>query len=304
MNMKDRIYLTTYHFFKWLVTHTPEKILFPILKAIARFAWLVDRRHRRVARVNLDLAFGDEMSDEEKERIVKKTYENLVFNLADFIAHQDDSPEEILRRVTVENRHYVEDLSKQKKPVIFLTAHYGNWEMLPRVYAALFGPISIVGRPLDSKPMDELLKSSREKQGVTLIEKKGAMKEMIKALKNGRSVGLLVDHNTTRAEGVPIDFFGKKATQTPAAAILARRFEVPIIPIFITSDDHKHFKVRLYPPLVMQKSADKDEDIRKSVQAQADIIERVIREKPDEWFWLHKRWRAYHKELYERSGAA
>ncbi|WP_456449626.1 lipid A biosynthesis lauroyl acyltransferase [Hydrogenimonas sp.] len=299
--MRDRIYLGIYHLFRWLVTHTPEKILFPLLGAIARLLYLIDRRHRRIARVNLDLAFGDAMDDKEKERIVKKTYENLVFNLAHFIAHQEDSPEETLRSVTFENRELLETLLAEGKPIILITAHYGNWELLPRAFAAAFAPVTIVGRPLDSEAMNDLLETNRQKFGIELLPKKGAMKGLISALKQGRSVGLLVDQNTRDKDGILIDFFGKKARHTPAAAILARRFHLPIVPTFIHTEDHRHFKITFYPPIETAQTSDSEADILRSVQAQADITEKVIREKPEEWFWLHQRWKNRYKALYDKA---
>jgi len=298
MTAKDRLYLATYHVFKWLVTHTPEKIRFPILRAISRFVWFVDKRHRRIARVNLDLAFGDGMGSDEKERIIKKSYEHLVFNLADALAHQDDTPEEVLARVTLVNRHYLDEAMKEGRPVVFIGAHYGNWEMIPRVFGAMFGPATVVGRPLDSKAMDELLARHRNRFGIEVIPKKGAMRHLVAALKKGRSVGLIVDQNTSEKDGILINFFGKKARHTPAAAILARRFDLPVVPVFIQTDDHRHFTLTIHPPLYVEKSDDMEADIAKNVQAQADVTERVIREKPDEWFWQHKRWKNQYEELY------
>ncbi|WP_300365231.1 lipid A biosynthesis lauroyl acyltransferase [Hydrogenimonas sp.] len=297
--MRDYIYLAFYHLFRWLVTWTPEKILFPILRGIARFVWFIDRKHRRIARVNLDLAFGDEMSDEEKERIIRRTYENLVFNLADFIRNQGISKEKLLQKVSFENSEYVENELKAGRPIIAITAHYGHWELLPPALAAKFTPLTIVGRPLDSKAMNEILERNRERFDIKLLPKKGALKGLISALKKGRSVGLLVDQNTREKDGILIDFFGKKARHTPAAAILARRLDLKIVPVFIHSDDHRHYVIKFYPPITMEKTNDKDADIIRSVQAQAKITEVVIREKPDEWFWLHQRWKNQYKHLYE-----
>ena len=301
---KDRLYMALYRVFHRLVTRTPETIRFPLLRATAFFVRILDRKHRRIALTNLDIAFGDEMSPKEKERIVKKTYENLLFNLADFVAHTDETPEELMKRVTVENIHHLEEARKGGKPVVLIGAHYGNWEMLPRVFASLIGPTTVVGRPLDSRAMNEVLMESRNRFGIEIVPKKGALRPLMSALKRGRSVGLIVDQNTSRHDGITVEFFGKKVRHTPAAAILARRFDLAVLPVFITTDDHRRYTVTIEKPLYVPKSDDIDEDIARNVQEQADVTERTIRKKPEEWFWLHKRWRAYHKELYERSGAA
>ena len=297
--MRDRIYLILFNLFRWVVIHTPQKIKSPFIKALARLIYLIDRKHRRIARVNLDLAFGDTMSDEEKEKIVKKTYENLLFNLADFVQNQGIDKKSLLEKVEFKNPEIVESAMSSGRPVVFITAHYGNWELLPLATAARFGPITGVGRPLDSKVMDEILSANREQFDIKMVQKKGAMRELMKALKQGRSVGLLVDQNTAENEGLLISFFGKEARHTPAAALLAMRTNAIIIPAFITTEDHRRYQIEYYQPLEMQKEGSKEERILKNVQAQADITEQAIRKKPDEWFWLHKRWKNRFEHLYD-----
>jgi len=279
--MRDRIYLSLFNLFRWVVIHTPKKIKSPLIKALARLIYLLDGKHRRIARVNLDLAFGDMMSDEEKEKIIEKTYENLLFNLADFVQNQGIDKKRLLEKVEFVNEEIVKDALNSGRPVVFITAHYGNWELLPLATAAKFGPLTGVGRPLDSKVM-------------------GAMRELMKALKQGRSVGLLVDQNTAENEGLLVSFFGKEARHTPAAALLAMRMNAVIIPAFITTEDHSRYKIEYYPPLEFAGEGEKEERILKNVQAQADITEEAIRKKPDEWFWLHKRWKNRYEHLYKR----
>jgi KDO2-lipid IV(A) lauroyltransferase len=122
---------------------------------------------------------------------------------------------------------------------------------------------------------------------------------MITVLKNNRMLGLLVDQNTSKNEGILVDFFGKSVRHTPSAAILARRFDALIIPAFITTDDYSDYKITFYEPIKTEKTEDKDKDILDSVQKQAKITEDIIREKPEAWFWLHKRWKNQFEECYK-----
>ncbi len=298
--MKDRIYLALFKAFRWIVLHTPRKVEALFIKALARAIYLLDAKHRHIARVNLDLAFEDELSEKEKERIVKKTYENLLFNLADFVRNQGISKDELLKKVKFINPEIVEEAKRLKKPIIFITAHYGNWELLPLAVAAKFGPLTGVGRALDSKIMDQILRANREQFDIKVANKKGALKELIRAIKEGRSVGLLVDQNTTDSEGLLIKFFGKDARHTHSAALLALRMGAIIIPAFITTEDHIKFKIEFYEPIEVSKEFEKDEAIKRCVQEQANVTERAIRKKPDEWFWLHQRWKNRFEELYRR----
>ena len=297
----DFIYLSSFNIFQWFVRHTPDFLKFPAISGLAKLAYMLNAKHRHIAKVNLDLAFEDSLSDDEKEKIIKKCYENLALNLADFVENQGISKDRLLSKVEFKNSEIVEVAKKSGKPIIFMTAHYGNWELLSLAIAAKFGALSIVGRPLDSKVMDEILKRNREQFDIELIPKKGAMRPLIKALKDGRSVGLLVDQNTTDSEGMLIDFFGKKARHTPAVAILAKRMNAIIIPAFIQTDDHTVYTIRFYDPLEIKDSGNKDQDILENIQAQADITEQVIRQKPDEWFWFHRRWKNQYKNRYEEA---
>ena len=132
-----------------------------------------------------------------------------------------------------------------------------------------------------------------------MLEKSGAIRGLLKALKNGENVGLLVDQNTSAKEGILINFFGKQARHTPSAALIARKTGTPIIPAYITTNDYINYDITFYEPILTQKTENNEEDIRESVQKQANITQKIIEAKPDEWFWLHRRWKNRYEELYK-----
>jgi KDO2-lipid IV(A) lauroyltransferase len=180
-----------------------------------------------------------------------------------------------------------------------VTAHFGVWEILPTAVAIEFDlPISVVGRELDSKLMQKYLKKNREQFNVELINKKGALKGMIKSMNKGRTIGLLIDQSIPASLSVDVELFGKKVTQTPAASLLSRKFNATIIPIFVTSEDHKHHTVTFYDPIKPIHSDNMEDDIQKLSQAQTDILQSVIKLRPDEWFWSHKRFKVYDMDIY------
>jgi len=296
--MKDALYLMLFYFFKFFIWLIPKKIMIFILKIKARIIYMLDSKHRKIAFVNLDLAYGDTLSMKEKEHIVKMTYFHLLNVLIDFIRNQGISKEDLLSKVTFENEKVMLDAINSGSKIILLTAHYGNWELLPLSLAAKYGPLTGVGRKLDSSVMDKILKKNREQFNIEMLDKKGAMRDMISVLKNDRMLGLLVDQNTSENEGILVDFFEKPARHTPSAAILARRFSALIIPAFITTDDNINYTITFYEPIITEKTEDKNKDILESVQKQAKITEDIIRKKPEEWFWLHKRWKNQFEERY------
>ncbi len=299
--MTDAIYLFLFNIFRWFVLHTPDWIMRPIIHFLAWLIYLFDRRHAAYAKANLDLAFGDTMPEEEKKRILRQTYKNMLFNLADFVKNQGIDRESLLKKVRFEGEEHLQEAKAMGKPIIFIAAHYGNWELTSLAAAArLDNGVSIVGRPLESKVMDEILKKNREQFNIRIISKYGALRPLMQAIKEGRNIGLLVDQSVKPHEGIDIEFFGHKATHVPTAAILARKFDLPILPIFITTKDHRHYTLTFHPIINTPKTEDMDADIRQSVEAQAKVTEEVIRKKPDEWFWQHRRWKIYYPEIYKR----
>jgi len=296
--MKDKFYLFLFNGLKFMIWIVPNRVMCFLMKGLSSLIYHMDKKHRKIARVNLDLAYGDTLSDEKKEKIVKATYLNLVLLLVDFIRNQGISKEDLLHKVTFKNEKVLLDALKKDQKIILVTAHYGNWELLPLSIAAKFGPLTGVGRKLDSEVMDHVLNQNRQQFDIEMLDKKGAMKTMISVLKNNRMLGLLVDQNTSKKEGVLVDFFEKPVRHTPSAAILGRRFNALIIPAFITSEDHQHYEITFYEPIITEKTENKEKDILESVQKQAKITEEVIRKKPEEWFWLHQRWKNQFEEYY------
>ncbi len=295
----DRVYLYTFYIFRFFIRYTPKIILNPLLNFFAWLIYKIDAKHKKIARVNLNLAFEESKSEQEKELIVKQCYKNLVYNLADFVRNQGISKEELSQKVSFENEHIVKEYIAKDTRIIAVTAHYGNWELLGLSIAALIHPMTVVGRDLDSPVMNTILEENRRQLDMDVISKTGAMKGMIGALKKKRIVGVLVDQNTKNEEGVLIDFFGKKARHTPSVALLAKKFDAVIIPVFIKTYDYENYIVRFEEPLEYENTDDKEKDILNCVQKQADITQKIIEQKPDEWFWLHQRWKNQYEHLYK-----
>lgn len=296
--MLDSFYLFAFGLFKFFVTKLPKPLVNTLINLFSTLGYLIDKKHNNIAKVNLDLAFEDRMKEEQKRAIVKKCYKNLLYLLKEFIVNQTISKENLLKKITFHNEHIYHDAIQKQKGVIFLTAHYGNWELLSLAMGAKFGPMSVIGRKLDSTAMNAILEKNRQRFNITLLEKKGAMRGILKALQKGENVGLLVDQNTSEQEGILISFFGKSARHTPAAAQFSKKMKSPIIPTFITTEDYEHFEITFYDPIVMSQD-ENEEAIKNNVQAQANITQHVIEKKPDEWFWFHRRWKNQYGEHYK-----
>lgn len=291
----DIIYLLTYYFFKIIFTILPKFILTPLLNGVGTLGYFFDKKHKDIALTNLNLAFGNTKTLKQKEHIIKQMYKNIAFFIYDFVQNQNTPKEKILQKVSIKNEEIYQKALKSGRPLIFQTAHYGTWELIPFATAIKYGPVSVVGRSLDSLPMNKILEKNRTQFNIELIDKKNGLKHMLKAIKNGRYLGVLVDQNTSSKDGIEINFFGKKVLHTPVLSILAKKTNALIIPIFIQKKELYKHNIIFCEPIDLQNYS-----IKEATQAQADITEKIIRQKPDEYFWLHKRFKHFYKSEYDK----
>lgn len=172
------------------------------------------------------------------------------------------------------------------KGVLVATAHLGNWELSAFAHAWMTAPMNIVVRPLDNPRLDAFVERYRGLSGNHIIEKKDAARGILKALKAGESVGILIDQNTNLDQGVFIDFFGRKACAGTAFAKLAHHSGAAVVPGFaLWSGEERRHILRFYPEIPM--SGDVEEDTQR-IHSQ---LESVIRQYPDQWLWIHRRWK-------------
>jgi KDO2-lipid IV(A) lauroyltransferase len=172
-----------------------------------------------------------------------------------------------------------------------LTAHLGNWEYLTAAHRLIGHPLAVVVRPLDSPVLDEVAAALRRKTGAELIDKRGALRPVLEALRRGRMVGILLDQNATRREGVFVPFFGHAASTSRSVALLALRTGTPIVPIFIQREGVGRHRVIVEPPLPLPPSNDLEGAIVELTALCTQAIEAAVRRTPEQWLWSHDRWR-------------
>jgi KDO2-lipid IV(A) lauroyltransferase len=210
------------------------------------------------------------------------------------------SKSKVIENISFIGSEILQKYQKENKNFILITGHYGNWELLSQAIAIKFDFTLVgVGRKLDSPIMDRVLSENRERFNVEMIEKKGAMKSAIRVIKQNKTLGILTDQSIGAGQSVDVTFFDKKTTHTPLASILSRKFGLDLIPAYISTKDYKNYVVEIYPPIESIKTDNQEEDLRKLTQAQALVIEKQIKKYPNQWFWMHKRWKEYFGEIYK-----
>jgi Kdo2-lipid IVA lauroyltransferase/acyltransferase len=262
-------------------------------------AYALDIRHRRIVRQNLHFAYPD-LSETRIRALSRRIFKNIGITFAEIFLMSLLSRKEIIEKVSVSGEEHLKGNLDNPNGVILISAHMGNWEMAHVFACAYYNkPITLVARELESKRLDQWINATRSKFGNRVWYKKGALGKMARALRKGGVVGMLIDQETRASEAVPVVFFNKKVNATPAAAVLARRYNCPVIPVFCLRDE-KAGKLILVaaPPLQLKKTENAESDIQANTQIMTHAVEKIVRAYPEQWFWMHKRWKRHHPEIY------
>ena len=267
------------------------------MRGISWFAYTISKKHQKIINRNLNIAFNNTLTAKEKKEYGISAFMNLLDTTLGIIKRDGMSKDEVIKNVTFEDEEIVTKYQDESKKIIFITGHQGNWELLSQSIAIKFDLTLVgVGRKLDSELMDKILKENRERFNVEMVYKKGAMKGCIRALNQNKAVGILIDQAIRKNQSIDVDFFGEKVTHTPLASILSRKFGIDLIPAFISTTNYINYHVKIYEPIESIKTENQEEDLAKLTQLQADVMEKVIKEHPKEWFWMHKRWKGFNIE--------
>jgi KDO2-lipid IV(A) lauroyltransferase len=234
---------------------------------------------------NLALAMP-ETSDIERRRIADGVFDSIGRLLLSFAKFPQIGRGDLSRWARFEGYEHVEEARKRGRGVLLATAHLGNWELGALAHALRGEPMDVVVRPLDNPWIDRLVARRRAACGNRVIEKREAARAIFKALASNRTVGILMDQNSSLDQGTFVDFFGVPACVGTGFARIAARSGAAVIPAFaLWSEKEGRHVVRYYPPVEMAGSAEEDTArLQKRLEA-------IVREHPDQWLWIHRRWK-------------
>jgi KDO2-lipid IV(A) lauroyltransferase len=263
-------------------------------RGIGRLAHAVLRRHRRIAAGNLALALP-ELGEAERRRTVRACFEHFGLALADAVSVQRFDLEELCRRLDLEGWEHLQEaeLRAGGTGLFVLSAHLGLWEVAaypPGIYG---GPLHVVGRPVDNPWLDRELTRARARHGNPLISKRGAVRPMMRVLAQGGRVGILIDQRARPAEGIWVPFFGQPSYTTPILARLSLRTGAPVVPIFGFPRPRGRYRIVLREAVWPDEAAGLEEEpaVAELTRRYLAACEREIREHPEMWLWMHKRWK-------------
>jgi KDO2-lipid IV(A) lauroyltransferase len=254
-------------------------------------AYLLYSRLRRVGMRNLDLAFPAK-SLSEKNRILRGVYINLGRMLAEFALFPRYTRDNVGRVAVYEGFQNFAEAQARGKGVIFLTAHFGGWEVSSFAHSLYGHPMDIVMRPLDNPYVDALVDRYRTLHGNRTFPKQDFARGLLSALKQGETVGILMDTNMTPPQGAFVDFFGVPACTATGIARVALHTDAAVLPAFgIWDKNLGKYKVSFEPALKLVRTGDADADAIANTAMFTKVIERYVARYPDQWLWLHRRWK-------------
>ena len=280
------------------VSHLPKKHIVRVGRLLGLLAYILDRRHRRIVRRNLRFIYPQWPRDRVRQ-VSMRVFQNAGITILEICQMTCLSSKDILDRVRIRGEENLVNAMKGPQGAIMISAHLGNWEMSGLCVSwYLNKPLVVPARKIFPRALDRWMRALRTRFGTILLDKKRALPMMARMLRQGNVLGLLIDQGTKFSEGVEVTFFGKTVTATPAAALLARRYNSPVIPGFCVRESDNRLTLILKPPLSLQKTKDSRADLQVNTQIMADAIEEAVRAYPEQWFWFHKRWKRHYPHLY------
>jgi Kdo2-lipid IVA lauroyltransferase/acyltransferase len=247
-------------------------------------------RRRRVALANLATAFP-ELPAAARRRLARRSWQHLGMTLVELARLLGRPLQATLDELTLDGLEHLRHVMDEHGRALVLTAHLGNWEYLTAAHRLTGYPLSVVVRPLDWPVLDAGAAAMRRKTGVALIDKRGALRPVLDALRRGGLVGILLDQNAARREGVFVPFFGRTASTSRSLALLALRTGAPVVPIFIHREAPGRHRVVIEAPLARPRVNDPEQAVVELTARCTQTIEAAIRRTPEQWLWSHDRWR-------------
>jgi Kdo2-lipid IVA lauroyltransferase/acyltransferase len=285
--------------FQYLAYYTPNFILKPLLDGIAWLLLKLNKKHYNIAKTNIDMVFGKTISEDEKENILKESFHQLVYNFADMLVTNIQSEQEILDKIEFINLEYIAKPLKDNKKLIVFGAHNSNWELIMTAPPLVveYNIVAAVGRTISNPYLNEYLIRSRERFGLQAINPEGGGKDIIKVLRQPSSVvGFLVDQNITKQPCDTVQFAGKDVSVSSASAAIGMKMGAMFIPFWISSNGFGKYTIEFFSPL--EYSDVTKESIHEMTQRQSDFVETMIRKNPAEWLWVHQKFKAFHRPIY------
>ena len=251
--------------------------------------YTIDRAHRRIAERNLAAAFPAR-PPRERRAIARAAFAHFGRLLFELLKFSTLSREQMLARVEFDGEDRSRFAYAQGKGVLFVTGHFGFWELHAMVHALRVQPIALLARALDNPYLNQLLEDIRQRTGNSVVYRRGTIRRVMRTLQAQQGVAVLIDQHIIGRDAIYVDFFERPAATTSAVAALALRTGAPVVPVFALPLGRGRYRV-IYEHPVEPPRSDSEDAIREFTQRCTDVLEMYVRRYPHLWLWMHRRWR-------------
>lgn len=268
----------------------PYKISKHVAIGLGTLIYHLAGKRNKIVKKNLKKAFPGEYTDKELENILKKVYHNLGMTFVEFMLMEKLSGEELSSYIRVEGEENLRRVQEKADGTIVYTAHFGNWEWQGAYFAVQGYPFTAIVRSQNNPYFNKRINSIRSGKGAEIVPKDISLRKVFKILKQGKYLYILGDQDA-RSRGWIMDFFGRSASTYPGPVRLAAATGSDILPVFMVREGWMKHRIVIYPSYSIEKNAGEGEQ-KQLLQQLTSLTEDVISKYPDQWFWLHRRWKS------------
>ena len=286
-------------FATWLVEHLPFSLVDRLLRILLSIAFRFTFRLKRIARDSLKIAFQNEKSEEQIEKIIHDCFKTIRKGIVELL-YFSRFPDRVGTLFAYEGKEHLDAALQKGNGAIMVTAHYGNFPLMMLQLAKSGYKVNVIMRRARDGKIADIILRIMTRVGVNTIytqPRRTCVLESLKVLRNNELLFILMDQHFGSDGGVMVDFFGQKAATAPGAIVIANRTGAPVLPIFNVRQEGNQQKIFIEPEMPLKKCATDEETIRENVAALTRIIEQYIRRYPHEWGWMHKRWKRIQDDL-------
>ena len=286
-----------------LVRPLPRRWTLGLGRALGRLLADLDPRHVAIAAENLRQAFPH-WDEPRRLRTARAVYAHFGQTLLDILWMAQQPRERLLDLIVEEGRENADGVRAAGRGVVYVTGHFGNWEFYGVAFGWLGEPVGVVARPLDNPALEARLTAFRTRSGNTVISKRRALQDILRLLHQGAGVAVLVDQNVQEQDGIFVEFFGRPAATTTVAAALAVKTGCALLPVHCEVRPDGRYKFVYGRPLEWTTTGNRQDDIARLTQELTTVIEGWVRERPEQWLWMHRRWKTQPRPAAEAPAAA
>jgi KDO2-lipid IV(A) lauroyltransferase len=286
--IRNFLLLILIQIFRGIFFFIPRKLCVKVGSFFGGRCYNFFKKEKNIVIKNLDIVYKGALTEKEKEEFIKINFKNYGIGFFEFVKFSVMPLKKIAGLVKqVEGIEYFDKAFKERKGIIAVTAHFSNWELIPEYFAYRGYNVGVIGRKLFDEKLNALVNRTREKSGVKVFDRDRISKELIKELKNGMFLGVLVDQDT-QVESKIIDFLGVPAKTPVGPAILAQKFNCYLLTLFALRMEDGYYKIIINKPY---ENIEK-ETIENLAKKYNNEISEMIKKYPSQWAWIHNRWKS------------